>query len=176
MNMRMTAALILGLAAPAAANPALECLEISARSEGLRACLGESRGEAAPPVAVGVAPALAPALNAAAAAKPAPRRVPTPTGWRDGENGTLEVGFFKGLDSGFKTAAAAILSPAVVGLEAAGAPYRDSAAGYFFTGLGLLLAIPASVVGALVGAPIGAAAGMIAEKVSPGSTKGWFTF
>lgn len=177
MNMKMTAALILGLAAPAAANPALECLEISARSEGLGACLGESRrGEAAPPVAAGVAPAPTPALNAAAAAKPAPRRVPTPTGWRDSENGTLEAGFFKGLDSGFKTAAAAILSPAVAGLEAAGAPYRDSAAGYFFTGLGLLLAVPAWVVGALVGAPIGAAAGMIAEKVSPGSTKDWFTF
>lgn len=159
------------------ANPALDCLEASALSGSLEACLNESdRNEDVPGIAA-AAPAPAPSLAAAAAAPtPAPRRVPTPTGWTDSEDGTLEAGFYKGLDSGFKTVFVGIVWPAVAGMEASGIPYRRNIAGNLFTGLGVILAIPATVVGVFIGAPTGAAAGMIAEKVSPGSTRDWFTF
>lgn len=158
------------------ADTALDCLEASARAGNLEACLNEEdRNEDIPGVAA-AAPAPRPALAVSAPVKPSPRRVPTPTGWTDSEDGTLEAGFYKGLDSGFKTVFAGITWPAVAGLEATGYPMRHSHIGDLFTGLGILLSIPASIVGALVGAPVGAVAGMIAEKASPGSTKDWFTF
>jgi hypothetical protein len=104
------------------------------------------------------------------------RVVPTPTGYTNAEDGTLKAGFYNGLDSGFKTAFMAIEYLPILGIEASGAPYQTNAGTIAFTALGVLLAIPAAIVGAVLGAPIGAAAGMIAEKVSPGSTDGWFTF
>lgn len=159
----------------AEANPALDCLEASAQAGNLEVCLNESdRNEDVPGVAVAAAPARQEPL--AAAPKPAPRRVPTPTGWTESEDGAIETGFYKGLDSGFKSAFAGIVWPAVAGMEATGIPYRRGVAGDLFTGLGVLLSVPATVVAVFVGAPIGAAAGMIAEKISPGSTKDWFTF
>jgi len=160
----------------AQANPALDCLEASARAGNLEACLNEEDRIGDIPGVAASAPAPGPALEVSAPAKPAPRRVPTPTGWTDSEDGTLEAGFYKGLDSGFKTVFGGIVWPAVAGLEASGYPMRHSHAGDLFTGLGILLSIPASVIGAFVGAPVGAVAGMIAEKASPGSTKDWFTF
>jgi hypothetical protein len=160
----------------AQANPALDCLDASARAGNLEACLNEvDRNEDIPGVAAS-APVPRPALAASTPEKPAPRRVPTPTGWTDSEDGTAEAGFYKGLDSGFKTAFAGIVWPAVAGIEASGAPYRENAGTTAFFILGTILAIPAAVVGALIGAPVGAVAGMIAEKVSPGSTKDWYTF
>lgn len=163
-------------AARAEAGTALDCLDDSARAGNLEACLNEAdRNEDIPGVAAS-APAPRPALAVSTPVKPAPRRVPTPTGWTDGEDGTIETGFYKGLDSGFKTAFAGIVWPAVAGIEASGAPYRENVGTTAFFILGTILAIPAAVVGAFVGAPIGAAAGMIAEKVSPGSTKDWYTF
>lgn len=150
-----------GVSVSRAAGTSLECLQASARAGSLGACLDErAPAPEAPPVA---------------AAFPA-RTVPTPSGWKESKDGTLDAGFCKGLDSGYKVASAAVLSPAVAGLDAAGAPYRDNPAVWFFTGLGLLLAVPAAVVGALIGAPLGAAAGMIAEKAAPGSTRNWFTY
>jgi hypothetical protein len=164
------------IAARAEAGTALDCLEASAQAGNLEACLQEAdRNEDVPGIAA-ASPAPAPALAPAAAPKAAPRRVPTPTGWTDSEDGTLEAGFYKGLDSGFKTAFAGIVWPAVAGMEASGIPYRRNIAGDLFTALGVVLAIPATVVATFVGAPVGAAAGMIAEKASPGSTKDWFTF
>lgn len=164
-------------AAPSRAGTALDCLEASAQAGSLEACLRDGgRAEDVPAVAAASAPAPSPALAVSAPEKRAVRRVPTPTGWTDSEDGTLEAGFYKGLDSGFKTVFGALEWPAVAGMEASGAPYRENAGTYAFMGLGILVSIPAAIVGALVGAPIGAAAGMIAEKVSPGSTKDWFTF
>lgn len=163
-------------AARARANPALDCLEASARAGNLETCLNEEDRNGDIPGVAAAAPAPRPALAVSAPAKPVPRRVPTPTGWTDSEDGTLEAGFYKGMDSGFKTVFAGIVCPAVAGMEASGVPYRRDLAGDLFTGLGVLLAIPATVVAVFVGAPLGAAAGMIAEKGSPGSTKDWYTF
>lgn len=106
----------------------------------------------------------------------AARVVPTPLGWAPAEDGSLKAGFYKGLDSGFKTVFAGITYVAVAGIEASGAPQRANAGTYAFTALGVLLSIPASVIGVVAGAPLGALAGMIAEKASPGSTARWFTF
>jgi hypothetical protein len=165
------------IAGRAEAGTALDCLEASERSANLEACLNEAdRNDDVPGIAAKDAPMRAPALSAPAVGKPAPRQVPTPAGWTEGEDGTLKTGFYKGLDSGFKAAFAAIESPAVYGMQAAGTPYKDNLATTLFMGLGVVLSIPAAVIGAVLGAPIGAAAGMIAEKVSPGSTKTWFTF
>jgi hypothetical protein len=165
------------IAGRAQANSALDCLEASGRSGSLEACLNEAdRNEDVPGIAAKDASMRAPSLSAPADRGPAPRQVPTPTGWTEGEDGTLKTGFYKGLDSGFKAAFAAIESPAVYGMQAAGTPYRDNLAVKLFMGLGIILSIPAAVIGVVLGAPIGAAAGMIAEKVSPGSTKSWFTF
>lgn len=163
-------------AARAEAGTALDCLDASARAGNLEACLNEEDRNGDIPGVAASAPAPRPALAVSTPVKTAPRRVPTPTGWTDSEDGTVEAGFYKGLDSGFKTAFAGIVWPAVAGMEASGIPYQRNLAGNLFTGLGVLLAIPATVVAAFVGAPIGAAAGMIAEKVSPGSTKDWYTF
>jgi hypothetical protein len=160
----------------AQAGPALDCLEASARAGNLEACLNEEDRNGDIPGVAASDPAPKPSLAASAPVKPAPRRVPTPAGWTDGEDGTLETGFYKGLDSGYKTVFAGIVWPAVAGLEATGYPMHHSHAGDLFAGLGFLLSIPASIIGALVGAPVGAVAGMIAEKASPGSTKDWFTF
>jgi hypothetical protein len=160
----------------AQANPALDCLEASARAGNLEACLNEEDRNADIPGVAASAPAPRAALAVSAPAKPAPRRVPTPTGWTDREDGTVEAGFYKGMDSGFKTAFAGIVWPAVAGMEASGIPYRRNLVGNLFTALGVVLAIPATVIAAFVGAPVGAAAGAIAEKVSPGSTKDWYTF
>lgn len=106
----------------------------------------------------------------------AARVVPTPLGWTPAEDGSLKAGFYKGLDSGFKTVFAGVTYVAVAGIEASGAPQRANAGTFVFTALGVLLSIPASVIGVVVGAPLGALAGMIAEKASPGSTSRWFTF
>ena len=167
--------------ARAAASPALDCLQASAQSGGLAGCLGEpARDAAAPAVAVGPASVSTPASLTVSALRPAPnkayRRVPTPTGYRDDEDGTVATGFFKGMDSGFKVVFAAVVAPAVAGIEASGGPYKGNAGTWVFTGLGFLLSIPASLIGALVGAPIGAVAGIVAEKAAPGSTKHWYSF
>ena len=159
-------------AGPAEANSALDCLQASARSEG---CLSEGGDKTA---AVGAQPSSRPAPSLTVLViKPEKRyrRVPTPTGYRDDEDGTLTTGFFKGLDSGFKAGFAAITWPAVAGLEASGMPFQENIGTIGFFVLGVILSIPAAIVGA-VAAPIGAVAGMIAEKVSPGATKDWFTF
>lgn len=168
--------------ARAETNAALDCLRASARSGGLSACLNESGDGAAAAVSAGGTAsraAAAPALSAAAPAAGEKRRstiVPTPTGYTSAEEGTPKAGFYNGLDSGFKTAFMAIEYLPILGIEASGAPYQTNAGTVAFTALGVLLAIPASVIGVVVGAPLGAAAGMIAEKVSPGSTNDWFTF
>lgn len=173
-------ALIAGVAvvgARAEAPVALDCLRAAASNGGLEDCLNERVGRA--PV---VAPAswksasnLAVAGLESAVAKP-PRYVPTPLGYAATEDGTLKAGFFKGLDSGFKTVFMGFVYPAVAGIEASGAPQRSNVGTGVFTVLGVLLSIPGSIVGALVGAPLGALAGMIAEKAAPGSTARWFTF
>lgn len=171
-NILVLAVLIAG-AGRARANSALECLQASARSEG---CLEGGGREPAPVVAQPVS-RRTPGLTVTAL-KPEKgyRKVPTPAGWRDDEDGTLTTGFFKGLDSGFKTGFGAIVWPAVAGIEASGAPYRENIGTIAFFSLGVILSIPASIIGAVIGAPVGAVAGMIAEKVSPGATKDWFTF
>lgn len=160
----------------AQATPALDCLEASARAGNLEACLNEEDRNGDIQGVAASDPAPRPALAVSAPARPAPRRVPTPTGWTDSEDGTVEAGFYKGMDSGFKTAFAGIVWPAVAGMEASGIPYRRNLAGNLFTALGVVLAIPATVLAVFVGAPVGAAAGAIAEKVSPGATKDWYTF
>lgn len=168
--------------ARAGTNAALDCLRASANGGGLSACLNESGDDAAAAVSAGGAAsrtAAAPALSAAAPSAGEKSRstvVPTPTGYTSAEEGTLKAGFYNGLDSGFKTAFMAIEYLPVLGIEASGAPYQSNAGTVAFTALGMLLAIPASVIAVALGAPLGAAAGMIAEKVSPGSTNGWFTF
>ena len=134
-------------AARAQANPALDCLETSARSGSLEACLNEEDRAGDIPGVAAAAPAPRPALAASAVPKPAPRRVPTPTGWTDSEDGTLEAGFYKGLDSGFKTAFAGIVWPAVAGMEASGVPYPSNVAGGPFTRLGGLPARPPTAPG-----------------------------
>ena len=162
---------LLLIAGRAKANPALDCLDAAARAGSLEACLNEEdRNEDVPGIAA-AKPAPTPTLAASAPAKRETRRVPTPTGWTESEDGTVEAGFYKGLDSGFKTAFSGIVWPAVAGMQASGIPYRENAAGYFFTGLGVILAIPASIIGAVLGAPIGAAAGMIAA--APASSSFW---
>lgn len=156
----------------AEAGSAFDCLQASARSEG---CLAEGRPE---PTLVAARPAPRPAPSLTVTTmKPGKgyRRVPTPTDWRDDEDGTLTTGFFKGLDSGFKAGFAAVEWLPVSGMEAFGTPYRENAGTIGFMALGVILSIPAAIVGAVV-APFGAVAGMIAEKVSPGATKDWFTF
>lgn len=161
-------------AGPARAGSALECLQAAAQSGG---CLDEAGGSSA---AVAAEPSTRPAPFTVAVLKPETekgyRRVPTPAGYRDDEDGTLTTGFYKGLDSGFKAVFAAVTIPAVAGMETFGLPYKENAGTVFFMGLGILLSLPAALIGALVGAPVGAAAGMIAEKASPGATKDWFTF
>lgn len=159
-------------------NTSLDCLQASAKSGSLSACLNESAADAPEAVAaVNTVPSAS--LNAAlpsVEAKSSARWVPTPTGYANAEDGTLKTGFFKGLDSGFKTAFMGFVGLPILGIEASGGPYASNAGTVAFTILGVILSIPGSIVGALVGAPLGAAAGMIAEKVSPGSTDGWFTF
>lgn len=170
----LTVALIAGRAR---AGTALDCLEASKETGGLGACLNEAgRREDAPSVAAPFKTQRAPALGTPSAGMAVRRPVPTPTGWTEGEDGTLSTGFYKGLDSGFKVVFSAITAPAVYGMQAAGTPYKDNLGTRLFTGLGVLLAIPAAVIGVALGAPLGAAAGAIAEKVSPGSTKDWYTF
>lgn len=155
-----------------------DCLQASARNGGLAACLNESAKDAPPAVAAGEA-APSTSLRAAPApvdAKASARWVPTPTGFANAADGTLKAGFYKGLDSGFKTVFMGFVGLPVLGIEASGAPHASNAGTFGFTVLGVILAIPGSIVGALVGAPLGAVAGIIAEKVSPGSTRDWFTF
>ena len=168
-----------GVHARAATNSAIDCLQASARSGSLAVCLNESGDGAAPEVAPIAADPRSPSLSAAgpdAGGKPRSRVVPTPTGYANAEDGSLKAGFYKGLDSGFKTAFAAIIYPAVRGIELSGGPQETNAGTVAFTALGLLLSVPASIVAVVLGAPVGAAAGMIAEKISPGSTDGWFSF
>lgn len=155
----------------AEANSALDCLKASAEGG---SCLGD--GAANAPVAVPVhssSPGLT--VTVVVPEKKSARKVPTPTGWREDEDGTLTTGFYKGLDSGFKAGFAAVEWIPVAGIEAFGTPYRENAGTIGFMALGVILSIPAAIIGA-VAAPFGAVAGMIAEKVSPGATKGWFTF
>lgn len=177
----MTLAVMLAASPAAAQTTALVCLQASAQSGGLTGCLNESReGGSAAVSAVGMAPSgPAPALSVASSDAVETKRstiVPTPTGYTSAEEGTLKAGFYNGLDSGFKTTFMGFVGLPVLGIEASGAPHKTNAGTVAFTVLGVLLAIPGSIIGALVGAPLGAAAGMIAEKVSPGSTDGWFTF
>lgn len=160
---------------------ALDCLQASALSGGLPACLHESaQGDTTTvPAAVMAEPVTSPPLRVAALADGEKKRstiVPTPTGYTPAEEGSLKAGFYNGLDSGFKTAFMAIEYLPILGIEASGAPYQTNAGTIAFTALGVLLAIPASIIGVVLGAPLGAAAGMIAEKASPGSTNDWFTF
>lgn len=167
--------------ARAATNTALDCLRASAQSGGLSGCLYESgKGDSEAVSASGTAPAgTAPSLGVASLDAGENKRstiVPTPMGYTSAEEGTLKAGFYNGLDSGFKTAFMAIEYLPILGIEASGAPYQTNAGTIAFTALGVLLAIPAAITAGVLGAPIGAAAGMIAEKVSPGSTDGWFTF
>lgn len=167
--------------ARAATNAALDCLQASAQSGGLSGCLNESGKDASAAVsAAGMAPAgAAPGLSVASLDSGEEKRstvVPTPTGYTSAEEGTLKAGFYNGLDSGFKSAFMAVEYLPVLGIEASGGPFQTNARTIAFTALGVLLAIPAAVIGVALGAPIGAAAGMIAEKVSPGSTDDWFTF
>lgn len=170
-----------GVASGAAAST-LNCLEASARSGSLSGCLNESGTGVSEPVAVEAGPSLYSAADSLgvgtseAGRKSSPHRVPTPTGYTDAEEGTLKAGLFNGLDSGFKSVFAAIVSPAVIGIQACGAPYASNAGTIAFAALGVLLAIPASIVAVVLGAPFGAVAGMIAEKIAPGSTDDWFTF
>lgn len=180
-QMILTAALIAGASfddALAATNSALDCLQASAQSGGLSACLNESAVGAPGAVAAGKT---APSASLSASLPPveanaSARWVPTPTGYANAEDGTLKAGFFKGLDSGFKTTFMGFVGLPILGIEASGAPYKTNVGTLAFTILGVILSIPGSIVGALVGAPLGAVAGMIAEKVSPGSTRDWFTF
>lgn len=167
--------------ARAVPNSALGCLQASAQSGGLSGCLNESgKGDSAAVSGVGMAPTVtAPSLSAAsldAGEKKRSTVVPTPTGYTSAEEGTLKAGFYNGLDSGFKTAFMAIEYLPILGIEASGAPYETNAGTVACMAVGILLAIPASIVGVMLGAPIGAAAGMIAEKTAPGSTNDWFTF
>ncbi|MBI5245873.1 MAG: hypothetical protein HY923_01730 [Elusimicrobia bacterium] len=167
--------------AHAALNSALDCLKVSAQSDGLSACLNESAAdtpEAASAVATTQRPAASSPLGVAAlgdGAKKHTRMVPTPTGFTEVEDGTVKAGFYKGLDSGFKTVFAGFVGLSVLGIQACGGPYASNFGTNAFYALGILLSIPGAIVGA-VAAPLGAVAGMIAEKTSPGSTKGWFTF
>lgn len=168
--------------ARAATNTALDCLRASAHSGALSGCLNESRkGDSAAVFAAGMAPTeTAPSLSVAtldAGEKKRSTIVPTPTGYTSAEEGSLKAGFYNGLDSGFKTAFMAVLFLPALGIAASGGLHESTNAGTIaFTALGFLLAIPAAIIGVVLGAPIGAVAGMIAEKVSPGSTDGWFTF
>ena len=161
--------------ARAATNTALCCLQASAQDGGLTACLNEPGEGDAPAVSAG-GTASRIAMSPTAGEKRRSAFVPTPTGYTPAEEGSLKAGFYNGLDSGFKTAFMAIEYLPILGIEASGAPYQSNAGTIAFTALGVLLAIPASIIGVVLGAPLGAVAGMIAEKVSPGSTKDWFTF
>lgn len=145
--------------ARAETNSALGCLQASAQSGGLSNCLNESGQGGSTPVW---------AANT--------RIVPTPTGWTNAEDGTLKAGFYNGLDSGFKTAFMAIEYLPILGMESSGAPNQINAGTIACMAVGILLSIPAAVIGAVLGAPVGAAAGMIAETASPGSTDDWFSF
>jgi len=156
-------------------NTALDCLQASAQSGGLAGCLGEPGRGVAPAVSAG-GTASWKATAPSAGEKKRSTIVPTPTGYTSAEEGTLKAGFYNGLDSGFKSTFMAIEYLPILGIEASGAPYRTNAGTIAFTALGVLLAIPASIIAVVLGAPIGAAAGMIAEKVSPGATNDWFTF
>lgn len=171
MNKFMLVLIATLAAGRAEANSALDCLKASADGG---ACLAE--GSASAPAAVaGRSSTQGSTVSVVEPVKKSVRKVPTPTGWRDDEDGTLTTGFYKGLDSGFKAGFAAIEFLPVAGMEAFGTPYRENAGTIGFMALGVLLSIPAAVIGA-VAAPFGAVAGMIAEKVSPGATKDWFTF
>lgn len=189
MNMKKIAALTALIAcasfngdrAHATMNSTLGCLQASAQSGGLAGCLNESgKGTSAAVPAVSMAPAgTAPSLTVASLGAGEKKRttiVPTPTGYTSAEEGTLKAGFYNGLDSGFKSVFMAIEYLPILGIEASGAPHRSNVGTFAFTALGVLLAIPASIIGVVLGAPVGAAAGAIAEKVAPGSTNDWFTF
>ena len=164
--------------AHAATNSALGCLQTSAQSGGLAACLNES-GKGTPTGATLSRTGTTPSLSGATmetGVKKHESIVPTPTGYTTAMDGSLKAGFFNGLDSGFKTVFAGIEYLPVRGMEASGNPYESNAGTLAFGALGILLSIPASIIAVVLGAPLGAVAGMIAEKVSPGSTKDWFTF
>lgn len=167
MNKLLLVVAAIATAVPARAGSALECLKAS------EVCLG--RTPAGAPAVAGRSSISGPAVRSTKSVKKPVRHVPTPTGWRDDEDGTLTTGFYKGLDSGFKSGFAAVEWLPVAGMEAFGAPYRKNAGTIGFLALGVILSLPAAVIGA-VAAPFGAVAGMIAEKVSPGATKDWFTF
>lgn len=156
-------------------NAALDCLRASAHGGGLPACLDEPGEGAVPAVSAGGA-ASRTAMAPSAGEKRRTTFVPTPTGYTSAEEGTLKAGFYKGLDSGFKTAFMTVEYIPVLGLEASGAPYQTNAGTVACMAVGILLAIPAAIIAAVLGAPLGAAAGMVAEKAAPGSTNDWFTF
>ena len=177
--MKYTILAVMLAASPAAATgSALECLRGSAQTGGLSACLNESTADAPGAVAAGAStprPAnLAGSTLDGGTRKPI-RMVPTPTGFAEVEDGTLKAGFYKGLDSGFKTVFSGFVGLPVLGIQACGGPNESNFGTTVFYALGILLSIPGAIVGA-VAAPLGAVAGMIAEKAAPGSTRGWFTF
>ena len=171
-----------GAHARAATNSALGCLQASAKTGGLAACLdeaGKGASAAVPAGSTACRTGTSPALGVASldtGEKKHSNIVPTPTGYTSAEEGTLKAGFYNGLDSGFKTVFAGIVYLPIRGMEAFENPYETNAGTIAFGALGGLLSIPASIIGAVLGAPLGAVAGMIAEKISPGSTNDWFTF
>jgi len=155
-------AVVSGDRASAATNSALGCLQASAQSGGLATCLGESEKGATttvPAERLAARAGTASSLSIAsldAGEKKISTIVPTPIGWTSAEEGTLKAGFYNGLDIGFKTAFMAIEYLPILGIEASGAPYRSNAGTIAFTALGVLLAIPASIIGVVLGAPLGA--------------------
>ena len=168
--------------ARATTNSTLGCLQASSLSGSLSGCLNESgkdTPQAAPAGNMASRTATASSLSVAtsdAGVKKHESIVPTPTGFTTAMDGSLKAGFFNGLDSGFKTVFTGIEYLPIRGMEASGEPYESNAGTLAFGALGILLSIPASIIGVVLGAPLGAVAGMIAETVSPGSTKDWFTF
>jgi hypothetical protein len=160
---------------PAHAGSALDCLDASAQDGGMTSCLGEDAAAVTAVTAQSPTPPVTVSVQKPVQTKGS-RRVPTPMGWREDEDGTATTGFYKGLNSGFKSVFAVLTLPAVALREAFESPYGENLGTYVAAGLGFFLGIAGVIVGALVGAPVGAIAGVIAEKVSPGSTKSWFTF
>lgn len=168
--------------AHATMNSALACLQASVLSGGLSGCLNESgkgTSAAVPAETTTSRTATAPPLGNAtldSGERKNTTNVPTPLGWTTATDGSLKAGFFNGLDSGFKTVFAGFEYLPIRGMMAFGDPYESNAGTIAFGALGMLLSIPASIIGVVLGAPLGAVAGMIAEKASPGSTTDWFTF
>ena len=142
--------------ARAATSSALGCLHASAQNGGLAACLNESCKDV--PAAVTAARTESKYSLSVVTLSPEEKRpstnVPTPTGYTTAEEGTLKAGFYNGLDSGFKTVFAGIEYLPIRGMEAFGNPYESNAGTLAFGALGILLSIPAFIIGVVLGAPL----------------------